>query len=121
MTPEAIHFTFPDSQKRAVALPKGRMVVAISPYITRTHPCKTHFTSGCQGELVHTPVKVHITRMGKTVLRKTVRTLDNGFLELWLGRGQQYNVTLTAEGKITRGKLTTLPGSDTRVTSLQLR
>lgn len=122
VTPEAVHFTFPDGQKRAVALPKGQMVVAIAPYINQTHPCKTHFTSGCQGELVNTPVKVQVTtRAGKTVLRKTVRTLDNGFLELWLDRGQQYNVTLTAQGKTTRGTLATLPGSDTCITTLRLR
>lgn len=122
VTSEAVHFTFPDGQQRAVALPKGQMVVAIAPYINQTHPCKTHFTSGCQGELVNTPVKVRITtRAGKTVLQKTVRTLDNGFLELWLDRGQQYNVTLTAQGKTTRGTLATLPGSDTCITTLRLR
>lgn len=122
VTPEAVHFTFPDGQKKTVTLPKGQMVVAIAPYISKTHPCKTHFTSGCQGELVNTPVKVHVTtRTGKTVLQKTVRTLDNGFLELWLDRGQQYKVTLTAQGKTTRGALATLPGSDTCVTTLQLR
>ena len=122
VTPEAVHFTFPDGQKKAVALPEDQMVVAIAPYITRTHPCKTHFTSGCQGELVNTPVKVHVTtRTGKTVLHKTVRTLDNGFLELWLDRGQHYKVTLTAQGKTTRGTLATLPRSDTCVTTLQLR
>jgi len=121
VTPEAVHFTFPDGQKKAVALPRGQMVVAIAPYINKTHPCKTHFTSGCQGEMVNTPVKVHVTtRAGKTVLQKTVKTLDNGFLELWLDRGQQYNVTLTAQGKTTRGMLDTLPGSDTCVTTLQL-
>lgn len=98
------------------------MVVAIAPYINRTHPCKTHFTSSCQGEMVNTPVNVHVTTWaGGTVLRKTVKTPDNGFLEVWLPRGQQYNVTLTAQGKTTRGTLATLPGSDTCVTTLQLR
>lgn len=122
VTPDAVHFTFPDGQKKAVALPRAQMVVAIAPYINRTHPCKTHFTSSCQGEMVNTPVNVHVTsRAGKTVLRKTVKTLDNGFLEVWLPRGQQYNVTLTAQGKTTRGTLATLAGSDTCVTTLQLR
>lgn len=122
VTPDAVHFTFPDGQKKAVALPRAQMVVAIAPYVNRTHPCKTHFTSSCQGEMVNTPVNVHVTtRAGKTVLRKTVKTLNNGFLEVWLPRGQQYNVTLTAQGKTTRGTLATLPGSDTCVTTLQLR
>ena len=122
VTPEAVHFIFPDGQKKAVALPKGQMVVAIAPYINRTHPCKTHFTSGCQGEMVNTPVKVHVTdRVGRIVLHKTMQTLDNGFLELWLPRGQQYNVTLTAQGKTTWGTLATLPTSETCVTTLQLR
>ncbi|WP_104992365.1 CueP family metal-binding protein [Deinococcus sp. NW-56] len=122
VTSGAVHFTFPDGRKRAVALPRAQMVVAIAPYIHQTHPCKTHFTSGCQGELVNTPVNVHVTTpSGKTVLRKTVRTLDNGFLEVWLPRGQRYNVTLTAQGRTTRGTLATLPGSDTCVTTLRLR
>ena len=78
--------------------------------------------SGCQGELVNTPVKVQVTNAaGKTVINRTVKTLPNGFLELWLDRNQTYNVTLSAQGRSVKGQLQTLKGSDTCVTTLRLQ
>ena len=122
VTDQAVQFTFPNGQKESVALPARQMVVAIAPYVNQTHPCKTHFMSGCQGELVNTPVKVNVTNAaGKTVINRTVNTLPNGFLELWLDRNQTYNVTLSAQGKSVKGQVQTLKGSDTCVTALRLQ
>ena len=122
VTDSAVHFTFPDGQQQSVPLPAKQMVIAIAPYVNQTHPCKTHFMSGCQGELVNTPVKVQVTNAaGKTVINRTVKTLPNGFLELWLDRNQTYNVTLSAQGRSVKGQLQTLKGSDTCVTTLRLQ
>ncbi|GAA5502733.1 hypothetical protein Dxin01_02477 [Deinococcus xinjiangensis] len=122
VTTEAVVFKFPGGEQKSVALPAKQMVVAIAPYVNQTHPCKTHFMSGCQGELVNTPVSVLVkTHAGKTVMNKTVKTLPNGFLELWLDRNQTYQVTLKTGGKTTTGTLNTQPGSDTCVTTMRLQ
>lgn len=122
VTSKAIVFKFPDGQEKTVTLPKQQMVVAIAPYVNKTHPCETHFTSGCQGEMVNTPVGVLVKdKTGKTLLNKTVKTLPNGFLELRLPRNQTYQVTLKAGGKSTTGTLTTNTNSKTCVTDLRLQ
>ena len=122
VTSEAVVFRFPGQEPTTVALPARQMVIAIAPYVTRTHPCKTHFMSGCQGELVNTAVAVTVkNQAGKTVLNRTMKTMANGFLELWLDRDQTYQVTLKAAGKTTSGMLHTQAGSDTCVTTLKLQ
>jgi len=122
VTSEAVVFKFPSGEQKSVALPARQMVIAIAPYVNQTHPCKTHFMSGCQGELANTPVSVLVkNQAGKTVINRTVKTLPNGFLELWLDRNQTYQVTLKSGGKSTSGTLSTQAGSDTCVTTLKLQ
>lgn len=122
VTTEAIVFKFPSGEQKSVALPAKQMVVAIAPYVNRTHPCRTHYMSSCQGELVSTPVNVLVqNQIGKTVMNKTVKTLPNGFLELWLDRNQTYQITLKTSGKTTTGTLNTKAGSDTCVTTMRLQ
>jgi hypothetical protein len=122
VTPQAVHFRFPDGRDLQVALPADRMLVSIAPYITRTHPCRVHFMSGCQGELVLTPVQVVATNQeGQVVFRGTVRTLENGFLDLWLPRNQTFQIRLEARGRSVSGQISTFNNSDTCITTLQLR
>lgn len=122
VTTEAVVFKFPSGEQKSVALPVKQMVVAIAPYVNQTHPCNTHYMSGCQGELINTPVNVLVkNQAGKTIMNKTVKTLPNGFLELWLDRNQTYQVTLKTGGKTTTGTLKTQAGSDTCVTTMKLQ
>jgi hypothetical protein len=37
VTPREVVFEFPDGKAKRVALPENSMVVAVAPYITRTH------------------------------------------------------------------------------------
>ena len=120
VTPQAVNFEV-GGQKAQVALPADRMVVAVAPYISRTHPCKTHYMSSCQGELAGTAVEVRVTQNGKAVIKGTVKTLENGFLELWLPRNQSYQLTLKAKGLSATGLISTFNNSDTCVTTFQLR
>ena len=53
VTDSAVHFTFPDGQQQSVSLPAKQMVIAIAPYVNQTHPCKTHFMSGCPVSYTH--------------------------------------------------------------------
>ncbi|GGL95204.1 hypothetical protein GCM10010840_36620 [Deinococcus aerolatus] len=122
LTSDAVMFEFPGGKRSRVALARQQMVVAVAPYVNQTHSCKTHFMSGCQGELVNTPVRVLVrNQAGKTVLDRRMRTLPNGFVELWLDRNQTYRVSLTSGGKAAAGTLTTHAGSDTCVTTLRLQ
>jgi hypothetical protein len=122
VTPQVVQFKFKDARTVSIPLPKDRMVVAIAPYITRTHPCKTHFMSGCQGELVNIPVGVTVRSTdGTLVFEGSVRTLENGFLELWLPRDLDLTVRLEAQDKTVNGAIATFASSDTCVTTLRLQ
>jgi hypothetical protein len=122
VTPKAIEFKFEADRKASVTLPKDQMVVAIAPYINRTHPCKTHFMSSCQGEMIKQAVKVNVqSANGKTVFVGTVNTLENGFLELWLPRELNLVIHLEALGKKVSGQISTFASSDTCVTTLRLQ
>ena len=122
VTTDAVNFSFSSGQQLKVALPRDRMVVAIAPYVNQTHPCKTHYMSSCQGELRETAVKVLAkTPDGKTLYQGTVRTMKNGFLELWLPRNLTLQVSLEAGGGSASGLITTYNSSDTCITTFQLR
>jgi hypothetical protein len=122
VTPQAVQFKFEGGGTASIALPKDKMVVAIAPYINRTHPCKTHFMSGCQGELTNVLFQVTVrSGDGKTMFNGAVRTLENGFLELWLPRELNLSVTLEGQGRSVTGAISTFASSVTCVTTLQLR
>lgn len=120
VTPQAVNFEI-GGRKAQVALPADRMVVAVAPYVSRTHPCKTHYMSACQGELAGTLVEVRVTQGSKEILKGTVKTLENGFLELWLPRDQTYQLTVRAKGLSATGPISTFATSDTCVTTFQLK
>jgi len=121
VTTEFVNFEFPGGAKTSVRLPADEMVVAIAPYIDQTHPCETHYMSGCQGELVDVPVDV-VARLadGTVVVDDTVRTMANGFIELWLPRDTEVSISLAARGKSVEGTIGTFADSRTCITTLQL-
>lgn len=120
VTQQAVVFKL-GGQTLEVALPQDQMVLAIAPYVQHTHPCKTHFMSGCQGEMVGVPVAV-VVKSGETVVFSgTVQTLPNGFIELWLPRNREYNLSLSSGGKTASGKIATFANSDTCITTFRLR
>ena len=121
VTPQGVNFTFPNGKKKSVALPKDQMVVAVAPYITNTHPCETHFMSGCQGEMVGQEIRVKaLGRDGKVLVDETMTTMYNGFVELWLPRDEEIRLSVGYQGKSAEGTITTFTDSNTCVTTLQL-
>jgi hypothetical protein len=114
-------FEFPGGKTARVALPKDQMVVAIAPYVEKTHPCAIHFMSGCQGELVHEELMLNVKRAdGSVLINDTVETLKNGFVELWLPREEQFEITFEYQGRTATGTIATYDDSNTCVTTLQL-
>lgn len=121
VTPEAIHFRFASGEEVLVALPEDRMVISVAPYLVQTHPCTTHYMSGCQGELVGAPVHVRALLADGTVLIDEMRpTMANGFIDLWLPRDQSVALELTLEDSSVIGIVTTFPNSPTCITTMRL-
>ena len=121
VTPQSVNFEFPNGQKASVGLPAEEMVVAIAPYFEQTHPCETHYMSGCQGELVGVPIDVEARALDGTVLIDgTMLTMPNGFIELWLPRDQEISVRVSADERSATGAITTYADSNTCITTLQM-
>ena len=116
-----VSFELPDGKKTSIPLPDAKMVVAIAPYVNSTHPCKVHYMSGCQGEMVNTPVKVYgKTADGLVVVDDTITTMENGFFELWLARDLEIQLTIEYEGKRASQVITTNTDSNTCITTMRL-
>lgn len=119
---DAVTFVFPEGYEVSVPLPADTMVVAVAPYITDTHPCAIHKISDCRSELVDVEIRVLAEAQDGTVLMdETLRTAANGFIELWLPRNIEINLTLEAQDKRTTGKITTYDNSNTCVTTFKLQ
>jgi hypothetical protein len=121
VTPQAVHFQFTDGREVVIPLPTDVMLVSFAPFLQNTHPCATHYTSGCQGELVRTPFLVQATLAdGTVVIDEILSTQANGFIDLWLPRGESVEVSFAADGYHTVGRVTTFADSPTCITTLQL-
>ena len=121
ITSKKISFTFSEGNTVEILLPADKMVVALAPYVNKTHPCEIHYMSGCQGELVEVPVKVLAKKSdGSLLLDQLMKTMPNGFIELWLPRDQEISLTVESMGKRAEGVITTYPDSNTCITTLQL-
>lgn len=118
---DSIQFGFPDGTVKVVPIPGETMVVSIAPYVTTTHPCEIHSINGCQGELPDREFEVAVTHADGTEYRnETIQTGDNGFFELWLPAGSEFNVTVTGGGGTATRMVSTEPDDRTCITDMQL-
>jgi Periplasmic copper-binding protein CueP len=121
ITPNTLNFEFDDKKKIEISLPHDSMIIAIAPYIEKTHKCSTHYISGCQGELVDIPIKVMALQEDGTVLiNQTLTTMSNGFIELWLPRDKNITLTMESMNRKAEGTLTTFSDSKTCITTMNL-
>ncbi len=121
VTTEHIQFNFTDGDRVTINLPEDRLVVAIAPYKEKTHSCKVHYMSGCQGELINFPVKVTARQLDGTVLiDKNMQTMSNGFIELWLPRDLEIRLTIDSHKGWSEGIIKTFSDSNTCITTFQL-
>lgn len=110
-------------QHRQVALvvPEDRFYLAVAPYETTTHDCFHHSLSGCQGELVDTPVHVTVTGADGTVLVDEERTTyANGFVGLWLPADIEGTIEVRAKGGTATADIATGADDPTCLTTLRL-
>jgi len=119
--PDKLIVQFPGKITVEIPLPEDSMMIALAPYVNKTHPCETHYVSGCQGELVDVSVKVLALQDDGTVLiDQTMKTMANGFIELWLPRNKNISLTLESMNLKSEGELTTFSDSNTCITTFQL-
>ncbi|WP_135257570.1 CueP family metal-binding protein [Thermus caldilimi] len=120
VTPEAFFFEFPDGRKAQVAL-KDRFLLAVAPYVSRTHPCQVHYFSSCTGELQEEVLEVRVLEGEKEVLKTRVRSGKDGFFELWLPRNRRYTLEVRRGDLLATGPITTFRNSPTCLTTFRLR
>jgi hypothetical protein len=102
-------------------LPENEFFLSVAPYVQKTHPCATHSLTGCQGEMAGQDFDVYIEDAeGKEVMKQTVKSQPNGFIDLWLPRDQKYQMTITQDGKQAKTEVSTFESDDTCLTTMQL-
>jgi hypothetical protein len=120
VTADQVLLSDQDSQV-ALDVPEDRFYLAVAPYETITHECFHHSLSGCQGELVDTPVHVTVTGADGTVLVDEPRTTYvNGFVGLWLPADIEGTLEVRALGKRATAEISTGAQDPTCLTTLRL-
>ncbi|WP_342423656.1 CueP family metal-binding protein [Paenibacillus sp. FSL E2-0178] len=103
------------------ALPENDFFLSVAPYVQKTHPCATHSLTGCQGEMAGQDFDIYIEDAeGKEVMKQTVKSQPNGFIDLWLPRDQKLQITVTHDGKQAKTEVSTFKSDDTCLTTMQL-
>ena len=78
--------------------------------------------TGCQSELKDKEFNVIITKdNGEEFLNETLKSHNNGFIDLWLPRNSKYKVSIEYEGKSAEADITTYKDSNTCITTMQLQ
>jgi len=100
------------------ALPEDEFFVSIAPYYEMTHPCATHYLTGCNSELKNEEFEILIKDLeGNIILNETVTSGDNGFIDLWLPRDKEYTIQITHDGDTINSSLSTFNGDNTCITT----
>lgn len=121
VTVDTVNFKFKDGGTISIPLPDDVMIVSIAPYINKTHTCITHHMSSCDAELKNDDLKIMaVAADGRILIDKTMKTAATGFLDLWLPRNQDINITVISKGKSATGKIYTYRNSKTCETTLKL-
>lgn len=110
-----------DGKEERFALPDDEFFVSIAPFETYTHECAIHSLTGCQGELVEEDMHVTIKNsQGDLVMDEEMTTLENGFIDLWLPRDDEYAIYIEKDGKVSEQTITTNKNDYTCITTMQL-
>lgn len=113
--------THANNEEEVFELPEDKFFLSIAPFEEVTHPCFDHSLTGCQGEMVKEAFAVEITDSeGNIVVNETMETMDNGFIDLWLPRNDEYEVKISHEGKTATEILSTYEDDGTCITTMQL-
>lgn len=121
ITSTALIVTDSEENEEIYPLPEDEFFVSIAPYIDETHPCTNHSLTGCQGELVEKEFDIFIEDTeGNVVIEDTLKTEENGFIDLWLPRDKTYKIEINHDGKKVESEFSTFEDDGTCITTLQL-
>jgi predicted small secreted protein len=110
-----------DGEETVTPLPEDEFFVSIAPFKETTHPCATHSLTGCQGELAEEAFNVKVTNEeGEVMMDEEMTSFENGFIDLWLPKGQTFNVEIEQNGEKAQSEISTYEGDDTCITTMQL-
>ncbi|WP_237468484.1 CueP family metal-binding protein [Vibrio stylophorae] len=120
--PDHIEARLPNNERAKIAL-NGEFLLSIAPYINKTHNCTFHVPTGCQGELVEQPMHVMVTdkNTGKVVKNEMVTTGKDGFVDLWLPQGPNYEVMFHYNNMMAMETLPTQMDSRTCITTMRFK
>jgi len=120
--PEQLVLTDDQNKQTTLPMPKDEFYVSIAPYRGQTHECYFHSLTTCRGELANTDVDVTVVEAtsGGTILDETLTTYDNGFVGIWLPRGIDASLTVSAEGRTAKQDISTRADDPTCLTGFQL-
>jgi hypothetical protein len=123
VTPLELIVNFPDNKLIKKLLPVDSLYIAVAPYITNTHTCATHYISSCDAELKSKSFNVVAkdSSSGVIYFDKTLESLNNGFIELWLPRNKTIHLHIVYNNLNTDGYITTTDNSNTCITTMQLK
>lgn len=121
ITSKELKVVFPDSSEFILELPENEMYIAIAPYINETHTCAVHYLSSCQGEMKNKDFMINISDEGNQIIFSgKVRSLKNGFFELWLPRNGQFDIEISYQNRTASTSVDTYDDSNTCITTVKL-
>lgn len=110
-----------DGTQKTYPMPKNEFYLSIAPFVENTHTCYNHNLATCKGELVNQTVHVSVKNAsGKVLIDKDVQTFQNGFLDLWVPRGEKLKVKVDYNGKSSEEEIPTNENDRTCITTMQL-
>ncbi len=102
-------------------LPQDEFFVSVAPYLVDTHPCAIHNLASCRGELANKEFTVYIEdRDGNVYVDEPLTSQSNGFIDLWLPRNKDYQITISYNGKTATTEFATFKDDNTCITTLPL-
>lgn len=121
ITSHELIVTDASNKKMTYELPEDEFFVSIAPFVNTTHPCAIHSLTGCQGELVEQQFQVYIEdEEGNVIIDESMKSFDNGFIDIWLPRNKTFQVMIEHDGKIANAVVSTFEGDNTCITTMQL-
>ncbi|MDF2938357.1 MAG: hypothetical protein K0Q90_3730 [Paenibacillaceae bacterium] len=110
-----------DGTQKTYPMPKNEFYLSIAPFVEHTHTCYNHNLTSCKGEMVNKTVHVNVKdASGKVLIDKDVQTFQNGFLDLWVPRGEKVKVKVDYDGKSSEEELPTNENDRTCITTMKL-
>ncbi|MFT0847407.1 CueP family metal-binding protein [Actinomycetaceae bacterium L2_0104] len=107
----------------SIPVPEDEFYLSFAPYVTSTHECYFHSLTTCRGELANEDIHVLITddESGEVLVDEDTTTYDNGFKGVWLPKGIEAKLTVTADGLSASETISTKTEDDlTCLTTLKL-